>query len=166
MRRPTRTNTCARSAGRPHRGARAVPLYGHPVCRSCQRGFAKRRAAAWIVDRAVFVSAAFAAYAILFRLDTAAGRAAFVVLGWVAFAFRDAYRGRSPGKAVFGLHVVSDTTGEPVDAIGSLARNAILFVPFMPLVAASQIAGGKRIGDGMAGTHVVWTRHARSRVFS
>jgi uncharacterized RDD family membrane protein YckC len=145
---------------------RAVQLYGHLVCRSCQTGFANRRAAAWIFDRAVFVSAAFAAYAMLSRIDPAAGQAAFVVLGWVAFAFRDAYRGRSPGKAVFGLHVVSDAAGEPIDAVSSIARNVILFVPLLPLVAASQIAAGKRIGDGIAGTHVVWSRHARSRVFS
>jgi hypothetical protein len=30
---------------------------------------------------------------------------------------------------------------------------------------ASQLPSGKRLGDGLAGTRVVWSRHAGSRVF-
>jgi uncharacterized RDD family membrane protein YckC len=143
-----------------------VPLYDHLVCRGCQRDFALRRALAYLLDNAAFGAAAFAAHAVLAPHDPAAAKAAFLVLGWVAFAFRDAHRGRSPGKALFDLHVVADGTREPIGPLHSLARNAILFVPLMPLVAATQAGQGKRIGDGMAGTRVVWTRHARSRVFS
>jgi uncharacterized RDD family membrane protein YckC len=153
---------CGESAPR----RRAVELYGTRVCRRCQRAFANRRAAAWIVDRLIFVSAAFAASAALSRVDPGAAKAAFVVLGWVAFAFRDAHRGRSPGKSVFGLQVVAEGTGEPIDALRSFARNVVLFVPPLPLVAATQIAEGKRIGDGIAGTRVIWTRYAHTRVFS
>jgi uncharacterized RDD family membrane protein YckC len=143
----------------------AVELYGHRVCRACQGAFANRRAAAWLLDRALFYAVAYGVYRGLSGRDLAAAQAAFVLLGWLAFAFRDGWRGRSPGKALLGLQVVADATGEPIDALRSFARNVVLFIPFAPLVAASQLAGGKRIGDGLAGTHVVWTRHARSRVF-
>jgi uncharacterized RDD family membrane protein YckC len=153
---------CAESAPR----RRAVQLYGNLVCRRCQRGFTLRRAAAWLFDRAVFMSAAFAGYEALSRVDAGAGQAAFILLGWVGFALRDGHAGRSPGKAIFGLKVVSEESGEPIDAFRSFARNVILFIPPLPLLAATQIAEGKRIGDGIAGTRVVWTRYARTRVFS
>jgi uncharacterized RDD family membrane protein YckC len=141
-------------------------LYGHPVCRACARSFFHRRAAAWLVDRSAFFGAGLYA---LFQGDLlgvpAAGMAALFLISWVGFALRDGYRGRSPGKALLGLHVITEADGKPADWVHSFGRHMLLFFPVLPLIAAVQMGEGHRLGDGIAGTRVVWTRYAASRVF-
>lgn len=153
---------CDKSAPR----REAELLYDHKVCRRCSASFTNRRAGAWIADRALFIGVASLCLAVLTPVDATAAQAAFMVIGWAAFPFRDGFRGRSPGKALFGLHVVSERDGEAIDWVRSLGRHFIFFVPFTTIIAAFQISQGKRIGDGLANTRVVWSRHASSRVFT
>lgn len=76
--------------------------------------------------------------------------------------FRDAFSGRSLGKRMLGLQVVSVTDERPGNLIQSFARNVVLWllalflVGFVlePLMALFQ-ARGRRLGDFAAGTEVV-----------
>lgn len=71
---------------------------------------------------------------------------------------KDAFNGKSPGKALTGLRVVDMSTGEPIGLGKSIVRNWILMVPFFPfveLIVANCRADKRRIGDLMAGTAVV-----------
>jgi uncharacterized RDD family membrane protein YckC len=102
-----------------------------------------------------------------------AGRAALittasaVVLIGYPFGFESLWRGRTPGKAVLGLRVVSDTGG-PIRARQALVRAlAGTFVEkpgitlyFGGLISAALSAKGKRLGDMLAGTVVLAERVA------
>jgi len=71
---------------------------------------------------------------------------------------KDAFSGKSPGKAITGLRAVDATTGEPIGLSKSVARNWILLVPFFPLVelvVANCREDKRRLGDLMASTVVV-----------
>jgi uncharacterized RDD family membrane protein YckC len=91
------------------------------------------------------------------------------VLGWLlvpVFLCKDCFWGQSLGKAICGVRVIDETTGEPAGIGASFKRNLPLVIPLMPLVVALQMGKGHRIGDGWSGTKVIWKRFANHPVFA
>lgn len=73
-------------------------------------------------------------------------------------------KGRSRGKRVMGLMVVSLHTGKPCGKGRSFLRNFILFIPYINImflliefISVVSSPQGKRLGDIMAGTQVIKT---------
>ena len=72
----------------------------------------------------------------------------------VAMLFRDGWRGRSLGKQILGLRVVTRNE-KPCGYLRSLARNISLVVPVVNLAEVVLVVAGKsRIGDRIAKTNV------------
>ena len=72
----------------------------------------------------------------------------------VAMLFRDGWRGRSLGKQILGLRVVTRNE-RPCGYLRSLARNVSLIIPGLNLAEVIFVVVGKsRIGDRIAKTHV------------
>jgi hypothetical protein len=159
-------------------------LYGHDVCKKCVNGFANRRQIAWIIDLFLIRVAVFAstfvlglaigswlvatqgevsdsAMAVLMIVDLA-----FIGVGMLLIVVKDGFHGCSPGKALLGVKVIDEATGQPIGFGKSLQRNWPTVIPFMPIVMGCQLLKGKRAGDGMAKTRVIWNRYASTPVFS
>ncbi|HET7232085.1 MAG TPA: RDD family protein [Longimicrobium sp.] len=162
--------------------AYAPPVYAQqqPVAAGAQPDLAKRAIAA-VID---FVGIGFAVGVLNVILGIALGRfglMAAAAVGTAAVLLRDiALQGRSPGKKIMGLNVVN-AAGGPITADQSVKRNATLAlsmigsvvaaVPFigwliamvfyvagfgLSLYEVYLVATGKpRLGDNIAGTHVV-----------
>src|SRR4051812_19010138 len=80
----------------------------------------------------------------------------YVALGIVivAMLFRDGWRGRSLGKQILGLRVMT-RNDRPCGYLRSLARNLSVIVPVVNLVEVVLVVAGKsRIGDRVAKTAV------------
>jgi len=77
----------------------------------------------------------------------------FVALGVLAIAMliRDGYRGRSIGKQLFGLRVITPS-GEGCGWVRSIVRNA--FLVLFPIEMLLVLRGKARIGDRVARTTV------------
>jgi uncharacterized RDD family membrane protein YckC len=79
--------------------------------------------------------------------------------------FRD---GQTPGKRAFGLKVVSDN-GTPVTWLPSVVRNLLRTADMLPVLYVFGVASslvdrsGRRLGDLVAGTVVVYTERAPAR---
>jgi uncharacterized RDD family membrane protein YckC len=72
----------------------------------------------------------------------------------VAMLFRDGFRGRSIGKQLLGLRLVTPQ-GEGSGYLRSLIRNLPLIVPVWNLLEVILVLAGKaRTGDRIARTHV------------
>ena len=109
-----------------------------------------------------------------YTLGTAPAGGALIVLVVVASVVPVAYyvllevatRGRSVGKAIFGLRVV-DRTGVALSAADSLVRNLVRILDFLPAFYAigvvAMFAGSRprRLGDLAAGTLVIHDRGLR-----
>ena len=130
------------------------------------------RALAWLLDllvRAAVLVALSAVFGLMGRAGLGVYLVALFVVVWgypVAFeVFRD---GQTPGKRAFGLKVVADN-GTPVTWLPSLLRNLLRTVDMLPVmygfgVASSLMDGsGRRLGDHVAGTVVVYTERASAR---
>jgi uncharacterized RDD family membrane protein YckC len=71
-----------------------------------------------------------------------------------AMLFRDGWRGRSLGKQILGLRVIT-RNGQPCGYLRSLIRNISIVIPIVNLVEVVLVVAGKsRIGDRIAKTHV------------
>jgi len=130
------------------------------------------RALAWLLDLMVRAAVLTALSAAL-SLFGGAGSGVFLVLMFLLFwgypvafeVFRD---GQTPGKRALGLKVVSDN-GTPVTWLPSVVRNLLRTADMLPVlylfgVASSLIdASGRRLGDLVAGTVVVYTERAPAR---
>jgi uncharacterized RDD family membrane protein YckC len=86
----------------------------------------------------------------------------FLVLGSLYLLLRDGVRGQSVGKFFFGLVVMQLESGKPSTLTTSVARNLMLAVPGVNLVALVlearatwQDPQGQRLGDRLAQTQVV-----------
>ncbi len=159
------------------------PLYRHQVCKKCANGFANRRQFAWLID--MFILRLFilgVSFGIGFILSQAilSSRGeitdadlesfqmidlAFVFIGMFVLSIKDGFGGRSIGKLITGVQVMHETTGRPIDLWTSIKRNWVTLIPFVPLVCGIQLIKGKRWGDGLAKTKVIWNRYAHSVVF-
>jgi uncharacterized RDD family membrane protein YckC len=86
---------------------------------------------------------------------------------WVYFVVWDALRGRSPGKAAFGLRVVT-TTGRPIGWRAAALRNLLRAADALPtayvvgVTAMALNARFQRLGDLVAGTMVIVPEDARA----
>lgn len=157
-------------------------LYDTPVCGRCADAFFTRRATAYLID--------FFLYTVLFlalrpqidawissqlnRINAGPALATAMRSWWahqalfaLAFTAKDGFWGWSPGKAMMGLRVVRADTQEPIGMLRSMQRNAVLALPsILPaLWVLWSIDKGQRVGDGWAGTRVIWQRHRFSHVF-
>ena len=93
---------------------------------------------------------------------SSAGRMLYLAAGAAYLLLRDAMRGQSIGKVVFGLVVVSLETGRPASFAASVRRNALLLLPganvvavFLEGVTILRDPQGQRLGDRLAQTQVV-----------
>lgn len=153
-------------------------LYGYSICEKCHSDFAMKRAFAYIVDMTLWSVVCFPLSIFIILLSGISGAVVetathnnnsganmamlvfFVcILGSMFLVLAmDGFKGHSPAKAMFGLQVIDDLTGRPINFWDSFQRNLPLAVPFMPLYAAFQIFqyDGRRMGDGWARTKVIW----------
>lgn len=87
---------------------------------------------------------------------------AIQIVWWAALALlmvclllRDGYHGRSPGKRLLGLRLVTPR-GEGCGYVRSIIRNLPLLIPVLDLVEAILVVTGKRrTGDRIAKTTVM-----------
>jgi uncharacterized RDD family membrane protein YckC len=130
------------------------------------------RALAWLLDLMVR-GAVVVALSTVMGLLGGAGTGAFLVAMFLVFwaypiAFEVWRDGQTPGKRAFGLKVVCDN-GTPVTWLPSLVRNLLRTVDMLPVLygfgVASSLADaqGRRLGDHVAGTLVVYTERAQAR---
>ena len=156
-------------------GKKAQMLYGHLVCRKCYYAFANRRQLAFFLD-AVGWECVLVLIGISLGITMAAAgssesaiEVAGNALGWLllpVFLCKDCFGGHSPGKAICGVRVINETTGEPGGIGASFKRNLPLAIPFMPLVVAVQMGKGHRTGDGWSRTKVIWKKFANHPIFA
>ena len=95
----------------------------------------------------------------------------FLVTGAMYVLLRDAVRGQSVGKLVFGLVVIQLDTGMPAGLKGSVLRNLLFLLPGanIPAIVLESITitrdvQGQRLGDRLALTMVVEGLGARDVV--
>lgn len=86
----------------------------------------------------------------------------FFLVEWFYPVLFEVYRhGATPGKRWLGLRVVNDN-GTPVGWSGSMVRNLLRFVDFLPFFYGAGLASmlasrdAKRLGDLAAGTRVIY----------
>ncbi len=127
------------------------------------------RAAAWAVD-ALIRFILFSILATVFATLLGKGGVGLVfltlfVLFWFYMVLFEALnQGRTPGKLIMGIRVVSDNA-LPVSWTGSVVRNLLRTVDMFPvfygfgLVAMLLDRDFRRLGDRVAGTLVVYDQH-------
>ena len=98
----------------------------------------------------------------IFALYWSSASIAFLAIGAACILLRDAVCGRSLGKFLLGLTVVSLETGRPGSARDSVSRNLIFLLPganvaavFLEARTLSRDQQGLRLGDRLAMTQVV-----------
>lgn len=159
-------------------------LYGREVCKKCVYAFANRRQFAFLIDivlirLSIFIISAATGFFAALLIATNQGELnesamsliygidmVFTFVGMFLIAAKDGLSGYSPGKALLGVRVVHADTLRPIDLMTSMKRNWLVLIPFMPLVMAYQMTKGRRAGDGMADTRVIWNRYAEHPVFT
>jgi uncharacterized RDD family membrane protein YckC len=146
-------------------GKKARKLYDVWVCRRCGNGQINRRHFAYVLDLLllyggmVFVLAFFAgAVGGVGHADVREIVAVIPYVAWGLFLFKDGFNGHSLGKAMMGLQVVDQDSGEGAGFGASFKRNLPLLIPLVPLIVAFQLGSGPRTGDGWANTRVVWKK--------
>ena len=130
------------------------------------------RALAWLLDLLVRGAILTGIATVLGLLGEAgAGMyliALFVVMWGYPIAFEVWRDGQTPGKRAFGLKVVCDN-GTPVTWLPSTVRNLMRTADMLPVlyvfgVASSLVdSAGRRLGDLVAGTLVVYVERAPVR---
>lgn len=122
------------------------------------------RAYAWSIDlliRAVILLVIGMGIGMLGDLGTGIYLLVIFLLEWFYNVFFEVTRGATPGKRRMGLRVVHDN-GTPIGWSGSLLRNLLRVVDFMPLFYSFGLLWSlfhpqaKRLGDLAAGTLVVY----------
>jgi uncharacterized RDD family membrane protein YckC len=121
------------------------------------------RIAAFLVDAlsialALIVPASLASYALAW---IGGSIKAIQIVWWIALGIlailllvRDGYHGRSPGKRLLGLRLVTPR-GEGAGYVRSVIRNLPLIVPLWNLIEMGCVLAGKsRTGDRIARTTV------------
>src|SRR4030095_11375542 len=98
----------------------------------------------------------------IFALYWSSASIAFLAIGAACILLRDAVCGRSLGKFLLGLTVVSLETGRPGSARDSVSRNVIFLLPganvaavFLEARTLSRDRQGLRLGDRLAHTQGV-----------
>lgn len=131
------------------------------------------RALAWAVDTLIRL-AVYMTLSLLIeplgKLGVSLWLISVFVLEWFYPVFFELFMdGATPGKRTMGLRVLHQD-GTPVGLSASMVRNLLRFVDFLPLFYGfgfvCMLLNGefRRLGDLAAGTFVVYTTHAASRV--
>lgn len=141
------------------------------------------RFCAYLIDFAIqvvlFLIALWIAYNLAFTKGTTSELLAegafvlFIILDFIGYfvIFELLWGGRSPGKKLTGLRVVRPG-GQAVSAWGSLLRNVLRIVDFLPslyfvgLVSILTSTRNQRLGDMVGGTMVIRDRVAASSLMS
>lgn len=120
------------------------------------------RVAAFLVDAlSISIILVLPASAVSYGMTWASTPKAIQLVWWVALGililamlFRDGFRGRSIGKQLLGLRLVTPR-GEGCGYIRSFIRNVPLIVPVWNLLEVIMVLAGKaRTGDRIARTNV------------
>ena len=97
-----------------------------------------------------------------FALSWSSSSIALAASGTAYILLRDMVRGRSLGKFLFGLTVISLETGRPASSRDSVARNVLFVLPganiaalFLETWTLARDPQGLRLGDRLAMTQVV-----------
>lgn len=116
----------SRGAGKERR------LYDMTVCQKCWRRFTNRRQMAFVFDFLILCFALNYLIEMLMQVGATEGvfRATVLVL-CAFFSLKDSVRGRSPGKAVFGLRVIDARSLKPIGVYGSIVRNLPILLLFL-----------------------------------
>jgi uncharacterized RDD family membrane protein YckC len=127
------------------------------------------RARAWLIDflfRLLFFLLCAFMLATIGRLGWALLLLLYFLLEWFyPVVFEVLWQGATPGKRLSGLVVLRDD-GTPLDWSASVARNFLRVVDFLPFLYAFGLLAmglnreGKRLGDLLAGTLVVYRQAA------
>ena len=156
----------------PKKAPRYAKLYGHYVCRKCYFGFANRRQFAFLID-GVLLDLFFRAIERLIGIDfwtceseSGAGLYTFSYILGLLFLFKDGFNGQSPGRALMGIQVVDENTGQPIGFLASFKRNLPLLIPFAVIFVAFQLMKGHRLGDKWSKTKVVWKKYKNEALFA
>lgn len=130
------------------------------------------RARAWLIDAVARWGILFAAILVLSKLGAfgwgVSSIVYFVVANLYPILFEVYWHGQTPGKRLSGLAVLRDD-GTPVDLSAATARNLLRFVDALPLGYACALVtiwlnrDGKRLGDILAGTSVVYSERKPAR---
>jgi uncharacterized RDD family membrane protein YckC len=163
-----KTNVCPRC--RTDTGRKPLrPIYDGYICRKCRRSLINRRAGAWILDMIFFLIGSVVAGLLLGALLAAVGArdtdsvqsasGLVSLLVCILYLTKDGWlEGKSLGKAICGIKVVTRGTLRPIGMGASFKRNLPLMIPGLPLLAAIQInlEDCQRIGEGWANTMVTF----------
>jgi len=150
------------------------------TCKRCWRKFISRREAAYLIDCLIFY---FGLWGIvvgdyLWRRTSATSPSFYLqvmtsapMIGWfIVFACKDGFAGYSPGKWLTGIRVLDYKTHQPAGFWASFKRNVRLTIPYLSivylLIITVQLGRGRRLGDGWAGTIVVWMEHENKPPFN
>lgn len=140
-------------------------LYEGEVCKVCHRQYISRRQAAFLLDLVVYRGLATLVIVTLFaKLGDSVAMFGFI-LAIFPILLRDATGGVSLGKLITGLKTIDFATKQPCGVGKSIIRNIILYVPFMLLIELIFIQNGKRLGDRIVDTRVVWKKYENARIF-
>jgi uncharacterized RDD family membrane protein YckC len=130
------------------------------------------RALAWSLDFLIRMAGVLAITTVLGLLGGAGVGIALVVMFLVYWGYPIVFEvwrdGQTPGKRTFGLKVVNDN-GTPVTWVPSVVRNLMRTADMLPAMYFAGVftslvdAGGRRLGDLVAGTVVVYAERAPAR---
>ena len=84
------------------------------------------------------------------------------IISQITIIFKDIVNGRSIGKMMNGLEVVSKNKNKPITYLQLLLRNITLLIPFVEL--PYYLINKERIGDIIANTKVVEVRESTSQL--
>lgn len=80
------------------------------------------------------------------------------IIGFSIYFNKDLLNGQSPAKRLLKLQIIDDMTGRPAGPLKCLMRNCTMM--FWPLEVLLLIKNpGKRLGDKIAGTSVIYTEN-------
>jgi uncharacterized RDD family membrane protein YckC len=140
-------------------------LYDDDVCKSCHRQYISRRQAAFLLDLIIYRGIATVILIWMVMLTSESLALYAMILSCFPILIKDGTKGVSIGKLVAGLRTVDFSTKQPCGFGKSILRNIILYIPLMLLIELVFIQDGKRLGDRIVNTRVVWNKYEKARVF-
>jgi hypothetical protein len=140
-------------------------LYDDDVCKRCHRQYISRRQFAFLLDLIIYRG--LATVLLIWADQLTGGSMGLFAFGLSFFPIllKDGTGGVSIGKLAAGLKTIDYPTKQPCGFGKSVLRNIILYIPFMLLIELVFIQSGRRLGDRIVETRVVWNKYGNARVF-